>query len=268
MDHAVDFVVQADKQTEFGNVFDLAFNDGSDRVLFNISGPGVRRALFDAEADSSLFRINFKNFDFNFLRGRNDLAGVNVLAGPAHFGNVNQTFNAVFEFDERAVIGNVGNFAFVNVADFESFFNVLPRIALELFHAEADALVVFVEFDNLNLNRLSDRQNFGRVVDALPGNVGNVQQTVNAAEINERAVVGDVFDHAVKNRAFFDRIDQFGSRFCSGFFQNNAAGNNDVASDLVHFQNLEGLGNAHQRGDVADRTDVDLRTRQEGDGAV
>lgn len=181
---------------------------------------------------------------------------------------MNQTFNAVFEFDERAVIGNVGNFAFVNVADFESFFNVLPRIALELFHAEADALVVFVEFDNLNLNRLSDRQNFGRVVDALPGNVGNVQQTVNAAEINERAVVGDVFDHAVKNRAFFDRIDQFGSRFCSGFFQNNAAGNNDVASDLVHFQNLEGLGNAHQRGDVADRTDVDLRTRQEGDGAV
>ena len=76
-------------------------------MLFNISGPGVRRALFDAEADSSLFRINFKNFDFNFLRGRNDLAGVNVLAGPAHFGNVNQSFNTVFEFDECAVIGDV-----------------------------------------------------------------------------------------------------------------------------------------------------------------
>ena len=58
------------------------------------------------------------------------------------------------------------------------------------------------------------------------------------------------------------------SRFCSGFLENDTAGNDDVASDLVHFQNLEGLGNAHQRGDVADRTDVDLRTRQEGDGAV
>jgi hypothetical protein len=37
---------------------------------------------------------------------------------------------------------------------------------------------------------------------------------------------------------------------------------------LVHLQDLERLRHVHQRADVADRTDVDLRARQEGHGAV
>src|SRR5690606_14063123 len=42
----------------------------------------------------------------------------------------------------------------------------------------------------------------------------------------------------------------------------------DVAARTVHLQDGEGLFLAHQRADVADRTDVDLRARQEGRGAA
>ena len=108
-----------------------------------------------------------------------------------------------------AVIGNVGNFALVDFADLVLVGNGLPRVTFQLLHAETDALVVFVEFDNLNLNRLTDRQNFRRMIDSLPGNVGNVQQTVNAAEVNERTVIGNVLDNAFQNGTFFQGVNCF-----------------------------------------------------------
>ena len=40
------------------------------------------------------------------------------------------------------------------------------------------------------------------MVDALPAHVGDVQQAVDAAEVDERAVVGDVLDHAFEDLAF------------------------------------------------------------------
>ena len=56
-----------------------------------------------------------------------------------------------------------------------------------------------VESDHLDLNRFTDRQRFRRAVDTPPGNVGDVQQAVDAAEIDERALVGNVLDHAFEH---------------------------------------------------------------------
>jgi hypothetical protein len=41
-----------------------------------------------------------------------------------------------------------------------------------------------------------DLEQLGRVVDAAPAHVGDVQQAVDPAEVDERAEVGDVLDHA------------------------------------------------------------------------
>src|SRR5262249_58095015 len=51
-------------------------------------------------------------------------------------------------------------------------------------------------------------------------------------------------------------------------FQNRTTGNHDVAAAPIHLEDLERLGVIHQGRYVADRTDVDLRARQEGDRAV
>ena len=175
MNHTVNFIGQTNKQTKFGNVLDFAFDNRSDRMFFNICSPRVRSALFDAEADSSLFRINFENFNFNFLRSRNDFTRMNIFACPAHFGNVNQTFDTVFKFNKCAVIGDVGNLTGVNIIYFVFVCNILPRIFFKLLHAERNTLVVFIELNNLNFNGLTDGQNFARVINAFPRNVGNFQ---------------------------------------------------------------------------------------------
>src|SRR3546814_2193786 len=69
--------------------------------------PGVRLGLLEAKRNAALVAIDFEDDDVDFLAGRDDLAGVDVLLDPRHFADVNQAFDAGFEFDERAVIGDV-----------------------------------------------------------------------------------------------------------------------------------------------------------------
>src|SRR5690606_38511764 len=74
----------------------------------------------------------------------------------------------------------------------------------------------------------------------------------------------DAFDHL----ALFEVLDDLRTLLCTALFQHGAARNDDVAAAAIHLQDLEGLRVVHQRGDVADRANIDLRTRQEGNGAV
>jgi len=90
----------------------------------------------------------------------------------------------------------------------------------------------------------------------------------NAAQVHERAVVGDVLDHAFADLALLQLADQLGALLGAGFFQDGATRDDDVAARTVHLEDGEGLLLAHQRADVAHRADVDLRARKEGAGAA
>ena len=118
------------------------------------------------------------------------------------------------------------------------------------------------------LHLLADLQRLGRMVDAAPGDVGHVQQAVDAAEIDEGAVVGDVLHHAVQDHAFLEALDQLAALLGAGLFQHGAAGDDDVAARAVHLEDLERLRRAHQRPDVAHRADIDLAAGQERHGAA
>ena len=95
-----------------------------------------------------------------------------------------------------------------------------------------------------------------------------MQQAVDATQIHECTIVGDVFDDTLDGLAFFEVLNQLGTQFRTGFFQNDTARHNDVATTLVHFQDLERLWVVHQRGHVANRADIHLGARQEGNSAI
>src|SRR6185312_2793038 len=229
--------------------------------------PWVLQGLLEAQRDTPLVGIDLEHHDFHFLRGGDDLARVDVLLGPAHFRDVDQAFDARLELDERTVVGDVGHAAGELGAHRILGLDAFPRVGLELFHAQADAVALVVDADDLDLDGLADRQHFRRMVDTPPGDVGDVQQAVDAAEVDERTVVGDVLDHAVDDLAFLELLDDLAALFGAAFLENGAARHDDVAAALVHLQNLERLRHVHERADVADRTDVDLAARQERHGA-
>ena len=268
MHQAVDIAAQADENAKLGDVLDFALDLGAHRMAFGERIPRIADALFQAEADSTLLRIDVEDHDLDFLAGRNDLARVDVLLGPTHLGNVDQALDTRFEFDERAIISDVGDPALVFGLDRVLQIDTVPRIGFELLHAEADALGLDVEADDLDLDGLADTQNFGRMADPPPGDIGDMQQAVDFAEIDERAVVGDVLDHALENLPLFQAGDQFGAGLGASLFHDRAARDHDIAAAAIHFENLERLFGVQQGGDVANRADIDLAARQERHRAV
>ena len=241
VDHAVDVAVEADEQAELGLVLDLALDRRADRILRGEGLPRIGERLLEAERDAPLHRIDLEDHHLDLLRGGDDLAGVDVLLGPRHLGDVDQALDARLELDEGAVVGDVGDAALELDADRVLRLDALPRIGLELLHAERDAVGLVVDPDDLHLDGLADREDLARMVDAPPGDVGDVQQAVDAAEIDEGAVVGDVLDHAVDDLAFLEALDQLRALLGAGLFEDGAARDDDVAAPLVHLQDLEGL---------------------------
>ncbi len=79
-----------------------------------------------------------------------------------------------------------------------SLVDVDPGIFLPLLVAEGNALGLAVELEHDDVDLVTDVEVLRGVVDPAPGDVGDVQQAVDAAEIDEHTVVGDVLDHALE----------------------------------------------------------------------
>src|SRR6056297_46605 len=211
VNHAVDVAFETDEQTEFGDVLDLAFDLGALGMGFREHFPRVAHGLLEAKRNAAFRLIDFQNHDFDFLRGRNDLTGVHVLLGPAHFRDVNQTLDTGLQLNKGTVIGDVRHAARMHRAERVFRTNQIPRIVLKLLHAKADAVGFLVDLDHLNLDRLADRQDLGGVVHTAPCHVGDVQQAVDTAKVHEGPVFGDVLDDAVHGLTFVQVADDLGA---------------------------------------------------------
>src|SRR3546814_4158867 len=77
-----------------------------------------------------------------------------------------------------------------------------------------------------------------RVIDPLVAKIRDVQQAINAAQVNKGAIIGDVLDHALDNLAFMQGLDKAAALLGAGFFQDGPARNHDVATAAIHFEDL------------------------------
>mmetsp|Transcript_31925 Transcript_31925/g.41069 ORF Transcript_31925/g.41069 Transcript_31925/m.41069 type:complete len:208 (+) Transcript_31925:12-635(+) len=206
----------------------------------------------------ALLAIHIEDLNEDFLRCRDDFAWVYVLLGPAHFRDVDQAFNTVFELNKRTVIGDVCDLTRHTRADCVLALDIVPRIAFELLHTKADALGLWVDLDDLNFDRVANIDDLAWVIDALPAHVSDVQEAINAAKINERTVIGDVLDDAFAGIAFVHIANDFRALLGTALFEDGTARDNNVAARAVHFQNCEWLNFVHQWANIANWADVDL----------
>jgi hypothetical protein len=137
-----------------------------------------------------------------------DLGRVDVLVGPVHFGDVDQAFDAIFDFDEAAVVGDVGDLAEQARGRRVAAVDVVPGIIAQLLQTQRDAHALAIEAQDADFQLITDFDHFGRMTDALPGHVGDVQQAVDAAQVQERTVVGEVLDHTLDHCTLGQALDQ------------------------------------------------------------
>ena len=106
-------------------------------------------------------------------------------------GDVHQALDAVLDAHERTERNELGDLARDDLADGVGAGEVLPRVLLRRLQRQGDALAVHVDVEDLDGDLLADLDDLGRVVDVLPGQLGDVHETVDAAEVDERTEVDD-----------------------------------------------------------------------------
>src|SRR5262249_39680509 len=162
---------------------------------------------------------------------------------PAHLAYVDEPFDALLQLDEGAVIGDADDASLDARTDGIALRRVKPRVGRELLEAERDALLVFVELQNFDVDLVAHVDQVARMRQAAPRHGGNVQQAIDAAQVDESAVVGQVLDGAGKVCALVKLFQGLAALFGQNLVENGFARDHDVAAlavqlDDAHFNLL------------------------------
>src|SRR5690242_18410203 len=164
--------------------------------------PRILLELLEAERDATFGWIYIEHNRLNFIAGLHDLRRMLHPLRPGHLADVDETLNALLQLYKSTVVGNAEN-ASTNVrTDRVALCCVEPRIRRELFESERDALLVFVELENFDVNLIADIHQIARMREASPRHIRDVQQAIKAAEVDEGSVVGKVLNGAGQYRTF------------------------------------------------------------------
>src|ERR1700693_753238 len=127
---------------------------------------GVVRG-FDRQPDATLDFVDLDHPSFDFLA---DLENVFHLGDMvlAQLRDVHQTVDVVLQLNERAKAGELADFAFHQIADLVLLIDYFPRIVAQLFDAEADPLICFVDVNDFGFDFVGFLKHFARMID-LPG---------------------------------------------------------------------------------------------------
>ena len=197
MQQAIDAFFHLDECPVVRQVADRTRDRGVDRVFLGDVVPRIGLRLLHAERDFLLVLVNAKHDDVDFVANLDQLRRMIHPLGPGHFGNVDEPFDAVFELHESTVGHHVDDLALDLVADRVLGFDTVPWARRELFQAQRDLFPLTIDVEDFDFDLVLDLNHVRRMTDPAPAHVGDVEQTVDAAQVNERTEVGDILDDAL-----------------------------------------------------------------------
>src|ERR1700736_4676872 len=172
---------------------DLALDDVPDAVLREEGIPDIRLKLLDAERKPAILRLDAENDGLDLLTLPDNFGRMLDALGPAQVRYVDESVDTVFDLDESTEVGEVADAALDDGADGVLVLKLLPRILLELLHAERDAAVAGVDAENDGVDLVAGLDQLRRMLHALgPGHLGDVNQSLDSLfELDECTVVRD-----------------------------------------------------------------------------
>ena len=207
--------------------------------------------------------IDTQDHDVDFVANLDKVAGVIHSFHPGHFADVNQAFDARFQFDERPVAHHVDDLTLDLRVDGVLLDHVVPGILFLLFEAKCDFFFFAIDIEDHDLDLLVDADHFRRVPDAFPAHVSNVEQTVDAAQVDEGTKFRDIFHHTTSNLLRLELREQFFPIAFSLLFDERSAANDDIAPCFVNLQYFALNRTIDVVADIARASNVDLTSGQE-----
>src|SRR5215831_18022984 len=258
VDQTVDAILDLDECAEVGEVPYLALDYRSDRELLMQRFPRIRFELLQAKADAAFGHIDVEHYSLELIAHVDQLRRMLHPFRPGHFTDVHQPLDALLQFDKRSVVGDANHATMYMCADRVALHGVKPRVGCELLEAQRHALLFAIELQDLHLDLIAHLHKVARVREASPRHVGNMQQAIDATEINKRTVVGEVLHGTGKDRVFVQLLKRLGAFLALLFFQQLLARDHDVAALLVQFDDANIEFGILQRVKVAYRPQFHL----------
>src|ERR1700723_1172053 len=195
VDQTVDAVFDFDERSEVGQVSHPAFYRRADWVFLMQSVPRISGELPHAQRNPALLRVHVQYDAVYVVANVHQLRRMLHAFGPCHLADMHQSLDALLQFDKSSVIGHADH-ASANVSAYGiAMLRIEPRVGRQLLEAQRYALLLLVELQHLDLDLIAHIDQIAGVSEASPGHVGDVQQTIDAAEVDEGSVVGEVLAH-------------------------------------------------------------------------
>ena len=119
---------------------------------------------------------------------------------------MNQSFDARLQFYKGAVVGQVHDFSSNSGTHRVHLANKRPGIRSELLVAQGYSFLFAIVFEDLYGDLITDIEHFGRMINAAPREVRHMKQPIDAAQIDEYAVIRNVFHDAPHFGIFFENF--------------------------------------------------------------
>ena len=200
-------LAKLDKNTEVGESRDLAANDVARTVRRDKAFPRARREVLHRQRKPLAALVDIGDDRLDFLVFLQNVLRMLDLLGPRDIRNMDKPVDAFFKLDKRAKVGDVSHAAVNLATDRIAEIDRVPRIVLELLHAEADAFFDRVDAEHLHLDLLALMEQALRALrTARPRDLRNMNEALDAGfELDKNAVIGDRRDNALE--LGIDRID-------------------------------------------------------------
>ena len=139
--------------------------------------------------------------------------------GLGDLGDMKQGIDARLKLDKGAKIRHAGDTAADDVTNSVFLLSLEPRVLVGELEGEGDLLTLDLLDEGLDL--IANLEDLLGALDAAPGHLGDVKQTVSSAQIDESAEIGKVLDLALDDHAFLDAGHK-------GFLHLGLAGNQEL----------------------------------------
>ena len=154
---------------------------------------------------------------------------------------MDQAVNARYDLSECAERHELEDLNLSNRADVVLGLEYVPRIVLLALVAEGDLLVFLIQTDNEYLYLVANRNDLGRVLDAAPGQLGDVNHAVHAADVYECAVGSQGLNGAVVLVADLDGVPDLLSSSLASLSLDLTDRTNNALALTVDLGDIEGL---------------------------